>query len=495
MIYKDSFIIDEVEHNITDISSWNKRFVYDVNLKEIFFNTYEKIFLTDGQGKILLMNPVAEEHLGFCLTGLGDLMVQECLELGILDHSTVLEAIRLGKRVTGLVRTKSGQAFMTTSTPIFNKDGSIRLVLSHSRRKDHIDHFLSALMAEHSAEKVQFRTAVSYLGEASIKGIQLIAESPAMQNILQLSHSVARTNSTILLMGESGTGKDMLAHFIHSSSYLREEAFIPVNCAAIPHELMESEFFGYEQGAFTGARQKGKPGLFEIANGGTLMLDEIGELPLTLQSKLLRVLENGEVQRVGGVKRRHVSVRILAATNRNLEQMVRDGTFREDLFYRLNVIPIVMPPLRERREDILPLAQSFLDEVCRKNQQSKYLSESLKEKLLAYDWPGNIRELRNIIERLAVISTESMIDTNICATMKMPLSFKEGAAEALNVSDDVFLPLKQFQYEAEAAYLRRVYVKCGGNVRHMADLLHVHRTGLYRKLKALGLGGMETEGE
>ncbi|WP_294626005.1 sigma 54-interacting transcriptional regulator, partial [uncultured Bilophila sp.] len=271
MIYKDSFIIDEVEHNITDISSWNKRFVYDVNLKEIFFNTYEKIFLTDGQGKILLMNPVAEEHLGFCLTGLGDLMVQECLELGILDHSTVLEAIRLGKRVTGLVRTKSGQAFMTTSTPIFNKDGSIRLVLSHSRRKDHIDHFLSALMAEHSAEKVQFRTAVSYLGEASIKGIQLIAESPAMQNILQLSHSVARTNSTILLMGESGTGKDMLAHFIHSSSYLREEAFIPVNCAAIPHELMESEFFGYEQGAFTGARQKGKPGLFEIANGCTLM--------------------------------------------------------------------------------------------------------------------------------------------------------------------------------------------------------------------------------
>lgn len=487
MLYEESITIDDLNPNPANPDYYGKRLVYDVDLRDIFFNSYEKIFLTDGEGKILLLNPVAEEHLGFCLTGYGDITIQECVDLGILDHSLTIEAIRQRKRITGLVRTSSGQSFMTTSTPILDKEGNVRLVLSNSRKKDNIDDFLANLVAAHREEKTQFQTALSYLGDATIKSQQFVAESPSMKSLLRLARAVAKTSSSILLLGESGTGKDMLAHFIHSQSATRDKAFIPVNCAAIPHELLESEFFGYEQGAFTGARQRGKPGFFEIANGGILFLDEIGELPLALQSKLLRVLENGEVQRIGAVDRRHVTVRVIAATNKDLKQMVRKGTFREDLFYRLNVIPIMIPPLRKRKEDILPLAQVFLDDICRKNIQKKCMSSDVKDMLLAYHWPGNIRELRNIVERLAVISETPLIDTAVWEAMSMPFPMKHSPPNAEGTQSFKIVPLRQFQLESEEKYLRHVYSACNGNVQLMADTLQVHRTGLYRKLKALDM--------
>ena len=233
MLYKDGFIIEDIELPHLEVSDRDRRFVYDVDLREIIFNSAEKILLTDGEGKILLMNQVAEEHLGFCLTGLGDVTIQECLRAGTLDHSVTLESIRLKKRVTGLIRTWSGQYFMTTSTPLMDSEGTVRLVLCSSRNKDHVDRFHSTVLEANRIEKDRFRSAVSYLGELTVMGRRMVAESPAMKRILSLARTVAGTDSTVLLSGESGTGKDMLAHFIHLHSGRAEEAFIPVGSSCV----------------------------------------------------------------------------------------------------------------------------------------------------------------------------------------------------------------------------------------------------------------------
>ncbi len=216
---------------------------------------------------------------------------------------------------------------------------------------------------------------------------------------------IARTDSTVLITGESGTEKEVIARFIHRNSFRFREPFIPVNCAAIPEELMESEFFGYDKGAFSGANSRGKLGFFEMADNGTLFLDEIGELSLNLQSKLLRVLETGEFQRFGGVAIKKSDVRLVAATNKDLASMVTRGVFREDLYYRLNVIPVSIPPLRERPEDILKLSDKFLKEFNAKFGTDKAFSKNLLVNFMNYSWPGNARELRNLIERLVIISS------------------------------------------------------------------------------------------
>ena len=211
-----------------------------------------------------------------------------------------------------------------------------------------------------------------------------------MQEIYSVARAVAGTDGSVLLLGESGVGKEVIARYIHKNSPRSSNVFIPVNCAAIPPNLFESEFFGYTKGAFTGALKEGKAGLFEMANGGTLFLDEVGELPLDIQSKLLRVLEDGEVRRLGSNTESHVDVRIISATNRNLRQMVDEHLFRLDLYYRLSIIPISIPPLRERREDILALSEQFLNEFNRKYGTDKPFSGDLKQMLLNYSWPDTI---------------------------------------------------------------------------------------------------------
>jgi two-component system response regulator FlrC len=225
-----------------------------------------------------------------------------------------------------------------------------------------------------------------------------------MKKILQMAETVAPSRASILIMGESGTGKELIARYIHAKSARAQRDFVAVNCAALPEGLLESELFGYERGAFTGAEQK-KLGKFEIANQSTFLLDEISELPLSLQAKLLRVLQEGEIERLGGAKPIKVDVRIIAATNKNLIDLVSQGLFREDLFYRLNVIPLTIPPLRQRAKDIEMLAQVFLDLTCEQNGFAlKKLSREALQKLIAWRWPGNVRELQNVIERAALLS-------------------------------------------------------------------------------------------
>lgn len=242
-----------------------------------------------------------------------------------------------------------------------------------------------------------------------------------------------------------------------------------MNCSAIPSELVESEFFGYERGAFTGARSSGKSGLFEMANHGTLFLDEVGELPLPMQAKLLRALETGEIMRVGGTKLISTDVRVIAATNRDLKRMVAEKKFREDLYYRLNVMPLFLPPLRERTEDILPLAEQFLSRYNRKYGLNRALDQEMRRGLLGYRWPGNIRELRNVIERYAISG-------------RLDIASLEPGNGLESVELEGGLSLRDACGRFEQAYIQRALAKCGGSVAKAAELLGIHRSLLYKKL-------------
>jgi transcriptional regulator with PAS, ATPase and Fis domain len=289
-----------------------------------------------------------------------------------------------------------------------------------------------------------------------------------------------------MLFGESGSGKEVVAKYIHWYSPRAKEPFIPVNCAAVPSELMESEFFGYVSGAFTGANAKGKPGLFEIAHKGTLFLDEIGELPLIMQSKLLRVIETGEVQRLGSTSVFRTDVRLIAATNRDLQAMVTQKLFRHDLYYRLNVIPIFLPPLRERPEDILALAEKFLEEFNRKYGLKKELAPHAVQALLNYNWPGNVRELRNVIERLVVTTTGNHLDfeDDILISKRMLITPSDDIAP--QAAAPVYRgALKNVLKAVEEEYINRVLAECNGRRGEAAQKLGIHRTVLYRKTKVV----------
>ncbi|MHB8809843.1 MAG: sigma-54-dependent transcriptional regulator [Desulfobulbaceae bacterium] len=308
----------------------------------------------------------------------------------------------------------------------------------------------------------------------SVLNTEIIGDSQTMQRVHGLIRQVAPTDSTVLIRGESGTGKELAASAIHQNSKRAGRPFVRLNCAAIPEGLMESELFGHEKGAFTGAHAR-KPGKFELADGGTLLLDEIGELPLPLQAKLLRVLQQSEYERVGGTCTIRIDVRILCATARDLEQAVREGQFRQDLFYRLNVIPLVMPPLRERREDIPALTSHFLREFSIKRGVAMEVSPEAMQCLLAYAYPGNIRELKNIIERASVLAPQPVITP---ADLPADLT---GGREAFAGDDSC--SLAEAVARTEKQLVLKALALAQGRRAEAADLLGISRKNLWEKMK------------
>jgi DNA-binding NtrC family response regulator len=305
----------------------------------------------------------------------------------------------------------------------------------------------------------------------------LLATSPPMAQVVELVQRVAPTSATVLIQGESGTGKEVIAKALHHASPRARKPFVAINCGALPEPLLESELFGHVRGAFTGASGS-KQGLFEAADGGTLLLDEIGEMPPSLQVKLLRALQSGEIRPVGSTQTITVDVRVVAATNRDLEQLIREGRFREDLFYRLNVIPLALPPLRGRREDIPLLAEHFLGRAAERLGRRLTLTPAAVERLLRYPWPGNVRELENAIERTAILTRTDDIqagDLPAHVTGAVPL----GPAPVLE--------REQTLAEAERAHIIQMLERCGGNHSRTADALGIGRTTLWRKLKEYGL--------
>ena len=308
---------------------------------------------------------------------------------------------------------------------------------------------------------------------------EIISKDPQMEKLFNGGMKAAKGKTTILIRGESGTGKELFAHAIHSSSNRNNASFITVNCAAIPEHLLESEFFGYEEGAFTGAKHKGKIGKFDLANGGTLFLDEIGDMSLQLQAKLLRVLQEREFYRVGGTERITVDIRIIAATNRGLEEMVEKGEFREDLFYRLNVISFEIPPLRKRKGDILLLTESFIEGLNKQNGTSITGWDPLAEQaLLQHDWPGNVRELRNVCERAMVFADNGMIHVE-----DLPDYLLKKIGFNLFLEDDETELEKPLLERAEEMAIRVALKKADGNKSKACKLLGISRSVLYDKLK------------
>jgi two-component system response regulator HydG len=305
----------------------------------------------------------------------------------------------------------------------------------------------------------------------SLPGI--IAHSKEMQQVLDLVMRVAPTDATVLIQGESGTGKEVIAKAIHHASPRTDNPFVAVNCGALPEPLLESEIFGHVKGAFTGATAH-KKGLFEEAHGGTFFLDEIGEMPPALQIKFLRVLQESEVRPVGSNQSTTVDVRVLAATNRDLGQLLQQGKFREDLFYRLNVIPVVLPPLRERREDIPALAEHFLQQFGQRQGRSLRLSAEAVEKLLRYPWPGNVRELENAMERTAILATSDPIGPD-----ELPLHISAGSP----LGPAPVLPREQTLAELEKTHILQTLERVGWNHSRAAEALGIGRTSLWRKLK------------
>ncbi|MEN3047046.1 MAG: sigma-54 dependent transcriptional regulator [Candidatus Hydrothermales bacterium] len=308
----------------------------------------------------------------------------------------------------------------------------------------------------------------------------IVGKSEKFLKALELSKKVAKEDTTVLIIGESGTGKEVFARFIHLNSKRRDGPFIAINCAAIPKELLENELFGSEKGAFTGAYRT-KIGKFELADGGTLFLDEIAELPLELQPKLLRAIENKEIERLGGTKKIVIDTRIIAATNRNLKELVKKGLFREDLYYRISVFPIVLPPLRERKEDIILISENFIKKIGRKIGKKLKISEEAKAILLSYDYPGNVRELENILERAAILSTDGIIKREDLLIEVGEESKREPKVGKLR--DILKIEIERIEREVIENSLRATE----GNISRASKILGISRKSLYKKIKKYGI--------
>ena len=427
------------------------------------------IFVTDGQGVILYANDAAERALNCTFDRLRQMDVYQLMEGGYTTHSSSADAIQSKRKSFAVYRNKLGEEIATTSIPVLDSDGQVELVVTRSDE-------VGSILAQQK-ELDRYRSLYQQmLTRSDSSSVTLIAEDSRMKEILLTLKKYAVSDVTILLTGESGTGKEVLAGYIRQNSSRSKEAFLSVNCATVPNELIESELFGYEKGAFTGASREGKPGLFELADGGTNFLDEVGELSLLAQSKLLRVLESGEFMRVGGQKVQKADVRIIAATNRDLTAMIEQKQFRADLYYRLCVLLVEIPPLRERPLDVDALARHFLITFNRKHRQERHLTQELLDRLRSYTWPGNIRELRNTMENYVITGESPRFVRELPPTAEMPLPSADITAP------NPALPLREALAQAEKAQIQAVLNLCDGDVSRAAAQLGIHRSVLYKKI-------------
>lgn len=454
-----------------------KRFTAQDILDALNTHYKESIFITDGEGEVIYVNEEGARRIG--ASSRMELMgknVEELMQEGYYQRSTVQKVLETGKEAVATLIYKTKNSSVSHSIPVLDEQGHVEMVVTNNMSVEHNKEWEEILARERTAmARMQRELDHLRLKDHS----RFIANSPAMQGVLHTIGAIAPTDSSVVILGESGTGKDMVARLIHEQSERASKAFISINCAAMPDQLLESELFGYEGGAFTGALAKGKIGLFEAASGGTIFLDEIGDMPLALQSKLLRTLENHEIRRVGGVKNIPVDVRIICATNVNLQQMVEEKKFREDLYYRLSVFLIQLPPLCERREDIIPIAESFLKGLNEKYGMQKTLAPVTIETMLNHRWPGNIRELRNVMERIYVVSPGN--ELIFTPTPTADYGQNPSAPEEIVTPDD-YSSLKEFSESAERWYIDRTLQKCGGRIGETAERLGIHRSVLYRKL-------------
>ncbi len=449
-------------------------------LAAIIDSSSEGLWVCDGAGIILRVNPASERLNNLRKEEVIGRNVSELVEEGIIDRSAVAEVMK-SRSVVHLMQGIAGRKLITTGVPVFDDDGELIRVVVTERDITEIDR-LQRELEDQEALKGQFWHHMMEQQQVELATSSIIAKSPEMIKALRQAIKVAAADSTVLILGESGVGKGLFADLIHQNSSRATKPLIKLNCGAIPESLIESELFGYEKGAFTGANTT-KPGYLELADEGILFLDEIAELPPPSQVKLLRFLEDGRVTRLGGTTGRKVNVRIIAATHRDLEKMVEEKTFRLDFYYRLNVVPLHIPSLKERKNCLLSLLRHYIDYFAAKNGTTKRLSRGATDALLAYDYPGNVRELMNLCERLVVMSDSEVIDLK-----DLPRQFSRQMEDPQNLTDSWprEMNLDQIVGSIERSLLVDAMKECGNQYR-MADALGIHQSTVARKLKRYGL--------
>ena len=438
-------------------------------LTAIVDSVYDGLYITDGNADTILINKTYQTISGLSPEDVLGKNMREMVAAGMIDQSGSLIALETGTIVTLEQTFHNGTQALITSTPYFNEQGEISMVITVVR--DMTELYELQEKYRESEERRQAEMRFFHRQQEAPSG--LIAEDPLTLETLQQAKKVAALDATVLLQGETGVGKEQLARFIYEHSSRADQSFISINCGAIPPSLIESELFGYERGAFTGANKEGKMGIFESAHHGTVFLDEIGDLPLDLQVHLLRVLQEMQVKRVGGVRAIPVDVRIIAATNRNLAEMVRNKTFREDLYYRLCVVPINLPPLRERKGDIRPLVYAFMDEMNKKYGLKKSFTAPAMDCMQQYGWPGNVRELKNVVEQAVILSNGSnILPSDLPIPHFSDVSFEESQPDQIDLKRKV----AEFEYQ----YMLKAYKKYG-NVRAAAASLGMNDATFVRK--------------
>lgn len=440
------------------------------------------IWITDEKGVVLIINQTCVETGGYPKEEVIGKTTQELLECGyILEKSSVLEAIETGGKASIIQGIGIGGNILATSIPLY-VDGKIDIVVCVENNITDVVK-LKRLLAEQEEAQQQLRQELYSIKERiqhdETVDDEIIAESQSMLRIIQIIKDMSEMDSTVLIGGESGVGKEVVANMIVRYSKRADRPFIKINCSAIPETLMESEFFGYEKGAFTGAERQGKAGLFELADKGTIFLDEIGEIPLQMQGKLLRAIQEGTIRRLGADEEKKVDVRIIAATNRNLKNEIQEGRFRQDLYYRLNVLPINIPPLCKRREDIEPLARYFIKKFNEKYLMHKTITQSAIYELEKYDWPGNVRELSNIIERASLNGYSEVISG---MQIKRVLAAENGGSEVSLEVNNWNRSLSDLVGEYEKQILMSALEE-SRSARQAAKKIGIDKSTMLRKMK------------
>jgi PAS domain S-box-containing protein len=429
----------------------------------------EGIVVTDGNGIVLRINEAYKRLAGISSEEYTGKHVRTLVDEGYIRGSTSDVAIERKTTFTN-IDIRNNREVLLTSTPIIGDDGRVVKVITVVRDLEDLNSLRNRINNDELIRTQYFEELEQLRRHQSYRAI--ITKNPVMRERVETALRLSRVDSNVLILGETGVGKELLAQMIHRASKRSRFPFVRVNCAAVPPPLFESELFGYEGGAFTGAAREGRKGLFELAEDGTLFLDEVGELPLSMQPKILRAIQDREIVRVGGKKPIQLNVRILAATNRNLENMVKENQFREDLYYRLNVIPIMLPPLRERLEDIQPLVDAFLERFNQQFGHQKWIHPDVVKKLKNYGWPGNTRELQNLIERLVVSTREDQITVE---SLQRCFPLKE------NTKGEKQSCLRAMLENEERRMLEEAW-QIAGSTRKVSAMLGISQSAVVKKL-------------
>ncbi|SES23747.1 sigma-54-dependent Fis family transcriptional regulator [Psychrobacillus sp. OK032] len=442
-----------------------------IDYKKICDELYDGIYIADEKGKTLYVNKSYSRITGLSPDLVIGKYVNDLMEEGLYKNAITPDIIKTKKPINAMAEIRTGVKVLLSGSPILDQDGTLKKVVVINRDMSDLLDMQKKLVAS--------QNEIEHLRNLQINN-KLIGNSDEIQPIIELVHQVANLDVTVLITGETGVGKEVIGNEIYVTSNRHDKPFIKVNCAAIPANLLEAELFGYEAGSFTGASSKGKIGMFELADKGTLLLDEIGEMPIELQSKLLRIIQEKEVTRVGGTKPIKFDVRILAATNCDLYELVKKGKFREDLYYRLNVFPIHIPPLRDRFSDIELLTKHYLHIYNTKYGKQVLFEREVYEVFKMYKWPGNIRELQNVVERLVITSEKH---NKINAEFSRKILNMEPESTETSTSE---LSLKEIVETVERKIIEKA-LKDYGSTRKAAVVLKISQSSVVKKAKKLGI--------